>query len=107
AGVEGSSGGGAKEAVGAATSEPEASSPTSRALVATPLRLAQSARVAKPTNWPSTKQRSSRVGSSVGASATSMVSPPLDAGGGSDGAPLPPLKTRAAATAPTTARPAP
>ena len=95
----GASGGGANEAVGAATSEPVESRPTSRALVATPLRLAQSARVAMPTNCPSTKQRNSRVGSRVGASATSMVRPPFDAGGASVGLSRPPLNTRAAATA--------
>ena len=72
----GSSGGGAKAAVGAAARAPDASRPTSRASVARPLRWAQSARVAMPANWPSTKQRSSRVGSRVGASARSTVRPP-------------------------------
>ena len=54
----GSSGTGAKAAVGAAARAPVASMPTSSASVARPLRWAHSVRVAMPTYWPSTKQRS-------------------------------------------------
>ena len=103
----GRAGGGAMEAVGAAARAPVSSMPTSSASVARPLRWAQSARVAMPTKRPATKQRSSRVVSRTGASATSTVRPPLEAGGAAIGPPPSRPNQRASTMAARSARPAP
>ena len=69
--------------------------PTSRALVATPLFLAQSARVCMPANWPFTKQRRGCLGSSLASCGGPICTtrPPTDAGGASLG--CPPCRTQA------------